>query len=86
MLSTRTMCASFPSVLDAIVYPESENAPRLLDGLGLADIPSRERVHREIEQRLLLPQEKLPEDWLPLYQACVGCLSDEKSIAASYVM
>ncbi|KZV67653.1 antiviral helicase [Peniophora sp. CONT] len=62
------MDATFPSVFDAIVHPESENAPKLLDALGLADVPSRERVHREIEQRLLLPQEKLPEDWLPRYQ------------------
>lgn len=71
-------------MLDAIVHPENKNAPKLLDALGLADVPTRERVHREIEQRLLLPQEKLPEDWLPRYQEYVySIMGEDPTVALS---
>jgi hypothetical protein len=60
------------ALLDAIVHPHASNAQRFLEHLGLDAAPSREQVHREIEARLLLPKEKLPDDWLPRYQACVG--------------
>ncbi|KAJ7116795.1 antiviral helicase [Mycena crocata] len=40
----------------------------ILRDLGLDALPSREHVHREIEEKLLLPQETLPSHWLPSYQ------------------
>ncbi|KIK70472.1 hypothetical protein GYMLUDRAFT_65706 [Collybiopsis luxurians FD-317 M1] len=51
-----------------IQNPKSENVERLLEHLGLAHLPSTDQVHREIEERLLLPQQKLPAHWLPKYQ------------------
>ncbi|KAI0004078.1 antiviral helicase [Russula compacta] len=47
----------------------SEDSQQLLASLGLDTIPSREQTYREIEERLLLPKERLPEDWLSKYQA-----------------
>ncbi|KAF8204296.1 ATP-dependent RNA helicase [Mycena galopus ATCC 62051] len=41
---------------------------KILNDLGLGGLPSPEQVHREIEQKLLLPQETLPSHWLPSYQ------------------
>lgn len=55
-------------VLDQILDPRPENAAELLSELGLSGLPSREQVHREIEEKLLLPREKLPVHWLPTYQ------------------
>lgn len=56
------------NLIQKIVSPSSEHAAGLLDGLGLSGPPSRERVHAEIEERLLLPKHKLPDHWLPKYQ------------------
>ena len=55
-------------VLDHILHPDPENAEEILHKLGLAGIPEPEQVHREIEEKLLLPKDKLPEHWLPTYQ------------------
>jgi len=44
---------------------------QLLAPLGLNTVPSREQTYREIEERLLLPKETLPEDWLSKYQVWV---------------
>ena len=44
------------------------NARKLLEDLGLTGLPSREQVHREIEAKLLLPRERIPDHWLPTYQ------------------
>ncbi|KAI0361085.1 antiviral helicase [Trametes cingulata] len=55
-------------VLDEILHPAAGNSGRLLSELGLAALPSREKVHRQIEQDLLLPKESLPDHWLPTYQ------------------
>ncbi|KAH9178867.1 antiviral helicase [Lactarius sanguifluus] len=41
---------------------------QLLASIGLNEIPSREQTYREIEQRLLLPEERLPDHWLSKYQ------------------
>ncbi|KAF5392467.1 hypothetical protein D9757_002240 [Collybiopsis confluens] len=54
--------------IDDIQNPKSENVERLLAELGLAHLPSKEDVHREIEQKLLLPRDRLPPNWLPKYQ------------------
>ncbi|KAI9057026.1 antiviral helicase [Trametes sanguinea] len=56
-------------LLDEILNPRAEHADRLLGDLGLAALPSRDTVHREIEEKLLLPKEALPDHWLPSYQA-----------------
>ncbi|KAH9982737.1 antiviral helicase [Lactifluus volemus] len=39
-----------------------------LASLGLDAIPSREQIHDEIEERLLLPRDRLAPDWLSKYQ------------------
>jgi hypothetical protein len=44
---------------------------QLLTSLGLDTAPSCEQTYREIEERLLLPKETLPEDWLSKYQVWV---------------
>ncbi|KAF7970863.1 hypothetical protein HWV62_22674 [Athelia sp. TMB] len=54
--------------IQSILHPESGDAQRLLGELGLAGLPSREQVHREIEEKLLLPRDRLPDHWLPTYQ------------------
>jgi antiviral helicase SKI2 len=59
-------------ILDAILNPDPENGPILLERLGLGVAPSRGRVHQAIEEKLLLPQTRLPEHWLPAYQMCDG--------------
>ncbi|KAJ7269314.1 antiviral helicase [Mycena haematopus] len=46
----------------------SNEKDKILNDLGLNGLPSREQVHREIEEKLLLPQETLPSHWLPSYQ------------------
>jgi antiviral helicase SKI2 len=48
-----------------------EDSRQLLASLGWDSVPSREQTYREIEERLLLPKEKLPEDWLSKYQVWV---------------
>ena len=46
----------------------AEDPRQLLASIGLNAIPSREHIYREIEQRLLLPEESLPDHWLSKYQ------------------
>lgn len=53
-----------------IVDPDPSNAAKLLQDMGLARPPSTEQVHREIEERFLLPKPSLPKHWLPHYQVC----------------
>ena len=55
-------------LIQKIVSPRSDYAAGLLDSLGLSEPPSREQIHAEIEERLLLPKQKLPDHWLPKYQ------------------
>jgi antiviral helicase SKI2 len=55
-------------LIQKIVSPRSDYAAGSLDSLGLSEPPSRERIHAEIEERLLLPKQKLPDHWLPKYQ------------------
>lgn len=51
------------------LFPEDHR--QLLASLGWDSVPSREQTYREIEERLLLPKERLPEDWLSKYQVWV---------------
>jgi len=55
-------------LVQQIPDPDSNNLEALLDDLGLNGLPSRETVHAQIEQKLLLPRETLPSHWLPTYQ------------------
>jgi len=57
--------------LDNILNPRRENSEILLARLGLDSVPSREQINREIEEKLLLPKERLRDDWLPDYQMYV---------------
>lgn len=57
-----------PDILENLLNPDKSNAQQILHELGLAELPSREQVHRQIEEKLLLPQDKFPDHWLPLYQ------------------
>ena len=56
------------SIIQHIVSPSSECAAELLESLAIAEPPSRERIHAEIGERLLLPKQKLPDHWLSKYQ------------------
>ena len=58
-------------ILDSLLHPSPQHTDELLNELGLAGPPSQEEVHREIEEKLLLPQDKFPEHWLPTYQVYV---------------
>lgn len=58
-------------ILGKLLNPNVGHAGRLLQELGLAGLPSREEVHRQIEEKLLLPQDKFPDHWLPTYQVLV---------------
>lgn len=55
-------------VVNQILNPRAENAQKLLAELGLDKIPSREEVHRDIEEKLLLPKTTFPAHWLRHHQ------------------
>ena len=55
-------------LIQKTVSPRLDYAAGLLGSLGLSEPPSREQIHAEIEERLLLPKQKLPDHWLPKYQ------------------
>lgn len=55
-------------LIHQIVNPRAEDAEALLESLGLAGFPSQEQVHRDIEQKLLLPPQSFPKSWLPEFQ------------------
>ncbi|KAH9858296.1 antiviral helicase [Lenzites betulinus] len=55
-------------LLDHILNPAAAEADELLSKLGLAALPPKDEVHRQIEEDLLLPKESLPDHWLPTYQ------------------
>lgn len=66
-----TESASMSTKLDLIqkiLHPSPDDAEGILDDLCLAGLPTREQVHREIEEKLLLPREAFPAHWLSLYQ------------------
>ncbi|KAI0778677.1 antiviral helicase [Trametes elegans] len=55
-------------LFDQLLNPAADNAETILSNLGLAALPSKEQVYREIEENLILPKESLPDHWLPTYQ------------------
>lgn len=63
-------------VIDQILNPRRENADQILEDLGLAGFPTREQVHQEIEAKLLLPPDRIPDHWLSTYQMYV-CLNSD---------
>ncbi|KAI9462301.1 antiviral helicase [Lactarius psammicola] len=62
----RANTENLPDLSDILVG----DSRQLLASIGLNAIPSREHTYREIEQRLLLPEERLPDHWLSKYQLC----------------
>ncbi|KAJ6520244.1 ATP-dependent RNA helicase [Mycena sanguinolenta] len=62
--------AKHHELIQQILSPtlNSSEKDKILNDLGLDGLPSREQVHREMEEKLLLPQETLPSHWLPSYQ------------------
>ncbi|KAG8960224.1 hypothetical protein FRC03_006880 [Tulasnella sp. 419] len=46
-----------------------DDAHTLLENLGLSGIPSRDQLHHQIEEDILLPKTELPPHWLPRYQS-----------------
>lgn len=63
-----TMPDNREHVMDQILNPQREDADQILDDLGLTGFPTRDKVHQEIEAKLLLPPDRIPEHWLPTYQ------------------
>ncbi|KAJ7204463.1 antiviral helicase [Mycena pura] len=55
-------------LIHQILCPSSADKDKILINLGLDGLPSRDIVHQEIEEKLLLPKETLPAHWLPSYQ------------------
>ena len=56
------------TLIERILNPQASKADELLSDLGLAGLPSKEKVHEQIEENLLLPRSRLPDHWLPTYQ------------------
>ncbi|KAG2149531.1 ATP-dependent RNA helicase [Suillus cothurnatus] len=63
-----TMPDNREHVMDQILNPRREEADQILEDLGVAGFPTRDKVHQEIEAKLLLPPDRIPEHWLPTYQ------------------
>ncbi|TBU50014.1 antiviral helicase [Dichomitus squalens] len=62
------MSTQHEELMSQILNREPGNADIILANLGLASLPSRDEVHTQIEQNLLLPKSSLPDHWLPAYQ------------------
>ncbi len=59
---------AYVDIVDQILHPQRENAARILEDLGLSQPPTRERVHKALEAKILAPEDRLPSHWLPTYQ------------------
>ena len=55
-------------LVEQILNPSPENAHKILADLHLDRLPTRDEVHRAIEEKLLVPKEAFPAHWLPHYQ------------------
>ncbi|KAF9021753.1 translation repressor [Hymenopellis radicata] len=55
-------------IVQQVVHPQQENASSILEEPGLAHRPSREQIYKDIEEKILTPQDRLPAHWLPHYQ------------------
>lgn len=54
--------------ISKIAHPKSTDAAAILAELKLDKIPSREEVYQNLNERLLVPRERLPANWLKDYQ------------------
>jgi antiviral helicase SKI2 len=72
--------AKHKELIHKILHPNPEDAQKLLEDLKLAALPSPEQVHQEIEEKLLLPRDTLPDHWLPSYQVCDSCSSKSSCV------
>lgn len=52
--------------------PSEELADDLLDSLGLLELPSKEKIHKQLEEQFLTPSDRLPAHWLGTYQMSVA--------------
>ncbi|KAG9222318.1 hypothetical protein CCMSSC00406_0002653 [Pleurotus cornucopiae] len=55
-------------VVERIADPDPNETEQFLEELGLAGLPSREQIHRQLEERFLEPKDRFPDDLLPLFQ------------------
>ncbi|KAJ7070626.1 antiviral helicase [Mycena amicta] len=60
--------AELRHLVEGIANPDKVDKVKLLKELGLDAIPSPDDIHREIEEKLLLPKPSLPRHWLPTHQ------------------
>jgi hypothetical protein len=72
--------------IESVLDPSHETASVILDKIGLASLPSREQIHHEIEQELLLLREKLPDHWLPTYQMYERHLSSSSKSSFMFLL
>ncbi len=68
MIQVPMQSARHNEIVQQIVHPQPENSCSILEELGLAHRPSREQIYKDIEERILTPQDRLPAHWLPYYQ------------------
>ena len=55
------MAIQSEELMSKVLNPKPEYADELLANLGLASLPSRDEVHTQIEENLLLPKSHLPD-------------------------
>ncbi|QRV83455.1 antiviral helicase SKI2 [Ceratobasidium sp. AG-Ba] len=53
---------------EQIAYPDPNDADDLLKQLGLDKLPTKEEIHKAMEEEYLTPRTTLPKHWLPTYQ------------------
>lgn len=56
------------SVEEQIAHPNPNDADELLARLGLDKLPTKEQIHKHLEEEYLTPRTTLPKHWLPTYQ------------------
>lgn len=56
------------TVDEQIAHPNAQDADEILAQLGLDKLPTKEEVHKTIEEEYLTPRTTLPKHWLPTYQ------------------
>lgn len=67
-LTLATSLMDFADTISKVAQPKSTDAFNLLAELGLDTISSRDQVHQNLNDRLLVPRERLPANWLKDYQ------------------
>jgi hypothetical protein len=62
------MASGIIESIEHIVHHDPANARIFLEILNLADPPSTNRIHDDLEQLLILPPQSLPSNYLPTHQ------------------